>query len=221
MYMRLLIFVVLVLCFPVVHLPGASSPTPDPRQEMLQAVTALQAARVLGQLNPVPATSAEAQSRMKAYDELIRRFPNEAEPHVAFGEYLTDLGANEKAFVQWTSALKIDPERHDVLAAQADLLLQTGQIVAAADALEKAVRLAPTNADYFFSLAHIYTMFRRDLIASRLSTEDALIARGTDYFRQAAELAPDNLRYAQAYAEAFYTEPNQIGCWHARHGKIF
>ncbi len=187
----------------------AADPSPtDPRLEMRREITVLRTARALASVNPSATDPTILQAREKAGLDLVERYPTEAEPLVVYGEILTDLGKNEMAFQQWERALQIDPARHDILAAQADLLLQTGQIVPAADALEKAARLDPANADYQYSLAHVYTLFRRDLMTSRNATEDVLNERGTAYFRRAAELAPENLRYAQAYAETFYTEPN-------------
>lgn len=178
-------------------------------RQMLQEIAALRTARAIALITQAPAPNAADLAKIRAsYEAVIAHFPAEAEPHVVFGEYLLSLGENEAAFHEWQSALQLDSKRDDILAAQADLLLQTGQIVTAADNLEKAVALAPTNAAYSFGLAHIYTLFRRDLVASRHATENELITRGTEYFRRAAELAPDNLAYAQAYAETFYTQPS-------------
>ena len=175
---------------------------------MLQEVAALRTARAVAILTQATAPSATELAKIRtSYEAVIAHFPTEAEPHVAYGETLLALGENEAAFQQWQSALQLDPQRDDILAAEADLLLQTGQIVTAADTLERAVALAPTNAAYAFGLAHIYTLFRRDLIATRHLTENEILTRGTEYFRRAAELAPDNLCYAQAYAETFYTSP--------------
>jgi tetratricopeptide (TPR) repeat protein len=208
--MRVALSIILLFCLPLVLLAADTpSPTPDPRLALLQEVAALRTARALAELQPSsPASEADLAARRRVYEDLIARYPREAEPHIAYGEYLAALPRNEEAFQQWAAALLLDPKRHDVLSAQADILLQTGQIVAAADAWERAAALAPENADYPYGLAHLYTLFRRDLMASRGLDENALITRGTAYFRQATTLAPENLRYAQAYAEAFYTQPN-------------
>ncbi len=193
------------------HSTETPLPTPvqtaDPRQQMNQEIATLRTALSLMQLSREQQTDEQIAATRKLYDDLIARYPNESESHVALGEYLQVLGRNEAAYQQWAIALQLDPKRPDILAAQADLLLQTGQIVAAADALEKAASLEPKNAAHLYGLAHIYTLFRRDLMASRHLSEDELITRGTEYFRHAAELAPDNLAYAKAYAEAFYTQP--------------
>ncbi len=179
--------------------------TADPRQQMNQEIATLRTALAVAQISG--AQQNEVAATRNLYDDLIARYPNESEPHVALGEYLLYLGQNEAAYKQWAIALQLDPKRPDIIAAQADLLLQTGQIVTAADALESAASLDPKNASYLYGLAHIYTLFRRDLMASRHLTENELITRGTEYFRQAAELEPQNLTYAKAYAEAFYTQP--------------
>ena len=195
---------------PITAAPGEERPAEEKTHvQMLQEVAALRTARAVAILTQAPPPNATDLAKIRAnYEAVIARFPSEAEPHVVFGETLVSLGENEAAFRQWQIALQLDSKRDDILAAEADLLLQTGQIVTAADNLEKAVALAPTNAAYSYSLAHVYTLFRRDLVASRHLTEDELITRGTEYFRRAAELAPENLAYAQAYAETFYTSPS-------------
>ncbi|MEO7932850.1 MAG: hypothetical protein ABIT76_06810 [Chthoniobacterales bacterium] len=193
------------------HSTETPAPTPgqtaDPRQQMNQEIATLRTALSLMQLSRAKQTDEQIATTRKLYDDLIEHFPNEPEPHAAFGEYLLLIGRNEEAFQQWSIGLQLDPQRADILAAQSDLLLQTGQIVAAADAMEKAAQLEPKNASHLYGLAHIYTLFRRDLMASRHLSEDEMITRGTEYFRQAAELAPENLIYAKAYAETFYTQP--------------
>ena len=207
MLMRLFLVVFCVFLMGVSFHSASAEPTPDPRQQMMQEATALRTAHLISQLHLVPAaTPSQIASTRKIYEDLIRRFPAEAEPHVVYGEFLVSVEKNEEAFQHWENALKLDSKRHDVLAAEAELLSRTGQIVAAADALEKAVALAPANAEYAFALAHIYTLFRRDLMASRNQTEDEILLRGTACFQRAAELAPENLAYAQAYAETFYTQ---------------
>lgn len=184
----------------------AGKATADPKKLMARVAAQLRVTQALASLRP-PLTQTELSAKKRIYEDFIASYPTDAEPHVVFGEFLLSIQQNEEAFQQWALALTLDPNRHDVLAAQADILLQTGQIVLAADTLEKAVVLSPDNAYYQYGLAHIYTLFRNDLSASRRLTVDELITRGTEYFRRAAELAPDNLGYAKAYAEAFYTQP--------------
>ena len=207
--LHLVVFLMMLALSPALRAAETPAPRPDPHQQMEQEVAALRAAQLISRIaRPIPLTVEESAEVQGRYEDLLRRFPNEAEPHVALGEFHLSLGKREAAFAEWKLALTLDPARHDVLAAQADLLLQTGQIVAAADALEMAAKLAPRKAEYPFGLAHVYTLFRRDLLVSRHATEDELITRGTEYFRQAAELAPQNPAYMQAYAEAFYTQPH-------------
>jgi tetratricopeptide (TPR) repeat protein len=210
MLMRRLLIVVLLLQVFADLLPAEepqNTPAAPPPNEMEQKVAQLRTTQALALLSP-PLKAEEIAARRKLYEDVITSHPKDAEPRVAYGEFLLFLERKEEAFQQWDSALVLDPQRHDILAAQSDLLLQTGQIVAAADAMEKAVALEPKNAFYHYTLAHIYTMFRRDLMAPRRLTENELITRGTEYFRQAALLAPENLSYAQGYAEAFYTQPD-------------
>ena len=182
---------------------------PPTAQETMQGeVTSLRlVVQMAAASRTTPFTEAELTHLRKLHTDLIARHPTEAEPLVVYAEFLQQIESGGEAFATWQKALALEPSRHDVLAAQADLLLGSGQIVAAADTFEKAIQLAPKNAAYPYGLAHIYTLFRRDLIASRKLTEDEIFARGVEYFRQAAELEPNNLAYARAYAESFYTQP--------------
>lgn len=190
------------------------SETPKPpaiqenKEKMQGEITSLRLASQLAAAGRTePFTKVELANLRRLHTDLIARYPKEAEPLAVYGEFLLAIDSGEEAFSTWQKALSLDPARHDILAAQADLLLGTGQIVSAADTFEKAAALAPQKAAYPFALAHIYTLFRRDLIASRKLSEDEIFSRGVAYFKLAADLEPTNTSYARAYAESFYTQP--------------
>lgn len=173
-----------------------------------QFVADMKAAQLAQNQAQTAASAAEMGRIREIYGALIAKYPQSADPHASFGEFLANIGQNDEALLQWNEALKIDPSRADIYAAESGVILQAGDTVGATRLMELAVEKAPADASYHFALAHLYFLFRQDLFPIHKTTEAAMFALALDHFRKAAELAPTNANYARAYAETFFSIPD-------------
>lgn len=197
------------LLLPVMSLTASDKPL----NAQEQLATDMKSAQLAQSQTHVSAGAADVERIRKIYADLIAKYPQSADPRAAFGEFLASQGHDAEARRQWEEALKIDPDRADIYAAESGIVLRVGNTVEATRFMELAVEKAPTNASYHFRLAHLYFLFRHDLVPVRKTTETAMFAIALDHFRKAAELAPMDADYGRVYAETFYSLPNAD--WHA------
>lgn len=197
------------LLIPLISLATTDKPVNE-EEEFVADMNAAQLAQAQAQ----ESTSAAGVERVRRiYADLITKYPQNADPRAAFGDFLSSLGRYDEARQQWREALKIDPDRADIYAADSSIALRTGDTVEATRLMERAVEKEPKDASYHFGLAHLYFLFRHDLVPTRKTTEMAMFASALHHFQKAAELAPDNADYARTYAETFYSVPGAD--WHA------
>ena len=101
--------------------------------------------------------------------------------------------------------------------------LQLGRPREAYTRFQQAVDAQPDVAAYHSDLANVLYLFRHELVSPpipALPDEQAALAQALDHFRRAAELVPEDVRLAQAYAETFdvFAQPDwpqALAAWEA------
>ncbi len=194
------------LCLLAVARAG-SPPAPPAWQQEIDAARLLE-----GTLTIAPAKDpAEQESRrvrlQEVYRQLARKYPDEAAVQRATGDHFIRDGQWAAALPFWEKAAQIAPRDADTAARLGGIYLSLGRTRDAYLRLQTAVEAQPNVASYQFDLANVLYLFRQDLMSPPLPglpDEQAALTLALAHFRRAAELAPGDVRLAQAYAETFY-----------------
>jgi tetratricopeptide (TPR) repeat protein len=145
---------------------------------------------------------------VRAYEELIQRYPNHAPARNAYAQFLWLIGRREPAFAQWTRAYQIDPSDAATASALGGYYLAAGEVPQALDFFQKAVALEPRNPLFHYQLGNAAFLFRHELEKSGDPKTPAALEFALEHLRVASELAPFNEDLARGYAETFYALPN-------------
>jgi predicted CXXCH cytochrome family protein len=180
--------------------PRALPPTPPPAvakaiapllSDPVRAVR-VEAARALAGSDLLALTPAQQTALVKATTEFVAAEMVDAErPEAHLNLGLLDLRRRQlaEAEAEYRTALRLDPAFVPAMVNLADLDRARGMGEQGAELLHKAMSIEPDNADVRHSLG-LFLVRQHDY------------AGALDTLRRAAELAPDNARYAYVYAVA-------------------
>ena len=189
-------------------MPGQSRrPAPPAWQQEIDAARLLE-----GSLALAPAKNADDQETrhgrlQELYRQLARKYPGEAAAQKAAGDYFARDNQPAAALPFWERAAQIDPHDGDTADRLGGAYLRLARTRDAYGQFQNAVAAQPNVASYHSDLANVLYLFRRDLVSPPLPglpDEQAALTLALAQFRRAAELAPEDVRLAQAYAETFY-----------------
>ena len=190
--------------------PPAPSPpgTPPAWQQELDAARLLEASLLVAPAKD-PAEAASRNERVaRLYQGLADKYPDRAAVQKACGESAWRRGNAGDALPALRRAEALDPADADTADALAEVNVQLGRMKDATAQYRLAIRLSPNDPRYHFAFANVLYLFRHELIEPPALPDDrAVLTESLGEFRRAAELAPRDLGYAQAYAETFYTLP--------------
>ncbi len=150
--------------------------------------------------------------------------PDQWEFHYNLGNYYLDRGDFQQAVASYETALKMEPQGVLIMVNQAMVYARMGENQKANDALQKALKVAPDNAAANFNMGllkaeendpkaaeqHLRRALKADpqmaqaaynlcVMLSKDRPDEAM-----DFCRKAAELRPDQPRYA--FTLAFYQQ---------------
>ena len=188
---------------------AADEPAPKPPvwQQELAAASGLEGSLAL----TPPRGAADEQARQRRlqelYDQLARKYPDEAAVQKAAGDYFSRAGQPALALPYWERAARIDPQDGGTADRLGGDFVRLGRTRDAYREFQRAVDAQPGSASYHFDLANVLYLFRQDLMTPPvpgLPDEQAALAQALAHYQRASQLAPDDLRLAQAYAETFY-----------------
>jgi predicted CXXCH cytochrome family protein len=151
-----------------------------------------EAARALSSIPAQTLSTDQQAAYSSAYDELVAaEATNEDRPeaHLNLGLLNTRRGQPVDADAEYRAALRLDPRFVPALLNLADLDRMRGFDSQGAELLQRAMSIEPRNADVIHALGLLLVRQRNYIAALPL-------------LRQAAELAPDKVRYAYVYAIA-------------------
>jgi len=205
---------------------AAEDPCAGAEPTVAAAKETLEAGRwadALGLLAPLEATHADcagvalALARLRAsagqledaerlFERATTLAPGESLPHALFAQYWLSRGQQARADYHSSLALSLDPECSEALLVAARLLTLKGREREAYEALEKAARVGPDNAEAQYQFGA--WVFRRKLheVAARQFEKAVALrptdARALDHLALAYEALGDAERAEQAYQRA-------------------
>lgn len=149
-----------------------------------------------------------ARDEQHARAKFAAAHPDSALAQESYAEYLADHGQLRDAVAHWLLAQSIDPQNAAIANSLGGAYLRAGHARESAAQFQRAVAQAHDNAAYHYNLANVEFMLRRDLTAAWQIDEPTLLRKALTEFRAASRLAPHDLGYARAYADAFYEMPD-------------
>ena len=153
-------------------------------------------------------TARERVRVAQIYHQLVRDNPQSVPAQNALAGFLWKNGEAEAAVEHWRIAQGMEPANAETANSLGGAYLGLGRVPAAAEQFRLAIHSEAANPLYHFNLANVEFVLRHDLTAAWKIDSAELLQRALFEFREASRLAPMNLEYARAYAEAFYGMPN-------------
>lgn len=142
------------------------------------------------------------------FKAIIADNPDQIEVRLLYAKMLDAFGDRTGASSQCGEVLNRDPTvavAHQMLGT---FFAEEGDYFRALSFYLNAIQAAPGEATYYFGLGDLLYTFRPGFIKDGVFTSDDLDAKVVEAFRQAAEFAPDELRYQFRYGESFYDLPD-------------
>ena len=150
--------------------------------------------RILARFEPV----------RKDYEDFLRRYPNFARGHLAYGSFLNDISEEEAAGAQYGKAAQLDPKNPAVWNQLANYYGEHGPLTNAFVDYAKAIELNPAEPVYYQNLATTVYLFRKDARAFYGISEEQVFDKALALYRKAMQLNPQNFLLAADYAESYY-----------------
>jgi tetratricopeptide (TPR) repeat protein len=150
--------------------------------------------RILARFEPV----------RKDYEDFLRRYPDFARGHLAYGSFLNDIGEEAAAGAQYGKAAQLDPKNPAAWNQLANYCGEHGPLTNAFVDYAKAIELNPAEPVYYQNLATTVYLFRKDARAFYGISEEQVFDKALALYRKAVQLAPDNFPLATDYAQTYY-----------------
>ena len=140
----------------------------------------------------------------KDYEDFLRRYPDFARGHLAYGSFLNDIGEEEAAGAQYGKAAQLDPKNPAAWNQLANYCGEHGLITNAFVDYAKAIELNPAEPVYYQNLAAMVYLFRKDARAFYGITEEQVFDKALALYCKAIQLDPQNFPLATDYAQTYY-----------------
>ena len=138
------------------------------------------------------------------YEDFLRRYPNSAGGHLAYGSFLNDIGEEEAAGAQYGKAAQLDPKNPAAWNNLANYYGEHGPLTNAFVDYAKAIELNPTESVYYQNLATTVYLYRKDARDFYHINEQQVFDKSLALYRKAMQLDPDNFQLATDYAQSYY-----------------
>jgi tetratricopeptide (TPR) repeat protein len=147
---------------------------------------------------------ARFESVRKDYEDFLRRYPDFARGHLAYGSFLNDIGEEKEAGAQYGKAAQLDPKNPAAWNQLANYYGEHGPVTNAFVDYAKAIELNPAEPLYYRNLAATVYLFRKDARAFYGFSEEQVFDKALALYRKAMQLNPQNFLLAADYAESYY-----------------
>lgn len=139
----------------------------------------------------------------RGYEELLRANPNFAPGYTAYGYLLVKAGMRKQGVVMLLKSNQLDPDQPLVKNLIGNYIAEEGKPLDALPYFMAAIKLAPKEPLYHYQLGTLLFEARDDFLKSGEWRTEAIDHAIHEAFRQAAELAPNNIKYTYRYADSF------------------
>jgi tetratricopeptide (TPR) repeat protein len=151
---------------------------------------------------------ARVEQRLKpvrdAYDGFLRRHPDHARAHLAFGSFLNDTHDEDGALQHWEKARELDPGNPAAWNNLANYYSHRSPVTKAFEYYAKAIELNPNEKVYYQNFATTVFLFRKDAMEFYGIDEQHVFDKALDLYRKAMKLDPKNFVLASDYAQTYY-----------------
>ncbi len=139
----------------------------------------------------------------RGYEELLRSNPNYAPGYEAYGFLLKKVDMRKAAIAMLLKANQLDPNRPLVKNQIGNYIAEEGRPLDALPYFMAAIKLTPKEPLYHYALGTLLFEARDDFLKAGEWKQEAIDHAIHEAFRQAAELAPDDIKYTYRYADSF------------------
>jgi tetratricopeptide (TPR) repeat protein len=147
---------------------------------------------------------ARFESVRNDYEDFLRRYPDFARGHLAYGSFLNDIGEEDAAVAQYGKAAQLDPKNPAAWNQLANYYGEHGPVTNAFVDYAKAIELNPAEPVYYQNLAAMVYLFRKDARAYYGISEEQVFDKALALYRKAMQLNPQNFLLAADYAQSYY-----------------
>jgi tetratricopeptide (TPR) repeat protein len=151
---------------------------------------------------------ARVEQRLKpvreAYDDFLRRHPDHAHAHLAYGSFLHDLHEEEAGVEHWEKARELDPKNPAAWNNLANHYGHRSPVKKAFEYYAKAIELNPKEPIYYQNFATTVYLFRHDAMEYYGIEEQQVFTKALGLYRQALKLDPNNFVLASDLAQSYY-----------------
>ena len=140
----------------------------------------------------------------KDYEDFLRRYPDFARGHLAYGSFLNDIGEEDAAAAEYEKAAQLDPKNPATWNQLANYCGEHGPITNVFVDYAKAIELNPAEPLYYQNLATAVYLFRKDARAFYGINEQQVFDKALALYHKAIRLAPDDFPLAADYAQTYY-----------------
>ncbi len=138
------------------------------------------------------------------YEDFLRRYPDSAGGHLAYGSFLNDIGEEEAAMRQNEKASRLDPKNPAAWNNLANYYCENGLLTNAFTDYAKAIELNPAEPVYYQNLATVVYLYRKDARDFYHINEQQVFDKSLALYRKAMQLDPGNFRLATDCADSYY-----------------
>ena len=103
---------------------------------------------------------ARLESVRKDYEDFLRRHPDFARGHLAYGSFMNDIGEEDAAVAEYEKAAQLDPKNPAVWNQLANYCGEHGPVTNVFVDYAKAIELNPAEPVYYQNLATAVYLFR-------------------------------------------------------------
>ena len=147
---------------------------------------------------------ARFDSVRKGYGDFLRRYPDNARGHLAYGSFLNDIGDEDASAEQNETARKLDPKNPAAWNNLANYYGEHGPLTNAFTDYAKAIELNPREPVYYQNFATTVYLYRKDAREFYGINEAQVFDKALELYRKAVQLDPDNFPLATDYAQSYY-----------------
>ena len=151
---------------------------------------------------------ARVEHRLKpvreAYEDFLRRHPEHARAHLAYGSFLHETHDEEGGVEHWEKARELDPKNPAAWNNLANHYGHRSPVKKAFEYYAKAIELNPREPVYYQNFATTVFLFRQDAMEFYKINEQQVFSKSLGLYRQALELDPNNFVLASDYAMTYY-----------------
>jgi tetratricopeptide (TPR) repeat protein len=140
----------------------------------------------------------------KGYEDFLKRYPNSARGHLAYGSFLNDIGDEYASMEQNETAAQLDPKNPAAWNNLANYYGEHGPLTNAFIDYTKAIELNPNEPVYYQNFATTVYLYRKDVREFYGINEQQVFDKALALYQQAMKLAPDDFPLVTDYAESYY-----------------